>query len=169
MKSGECEFEAEVLAAVIESRWPGAVEAGLREHVAACPICSEVAAVAYEMQGAAAEFRASAVLPNPGRVWWAAELRARREAAEVAACPITAVQLIVFASIVGLLVASAGTISTWLQSSLSRMGAGLAGFDDRGLLSSASALLAQHGALAVTIAALIVVVPTAFYLAIARD
>jgi hypothetical protein len=145
------------------------VEAALRDHVAACPACSEVAAVARALQDEADELRATAVLPNSGRVWWEAELRARREAAQIASRPITAVQVIVFASIVGLLGASLRTISNWFEFSVSRIGSGLVGFDDRGLLSSAAALIAQHAAVAITIAALILIVPTAVLFAIARD
>jgi hypothetical protein len=169
MKFVECELESEVLAAVLESRWPDLVEAGLRDHVAACPKCSEVAAVARALQDEAGELRASAALPNPGRVWWEAELRARREAAQIASRPITAVQVIVFASIIGLIGASLRTISGWFESSVSRIGSGLIGFDDRGLLSSAATLIAQHEAVALTLAALILIVPTAVLFAIARD
>ena len=102
-------------------------------------------------------------------MWWDAELRARREAAQTASRPITAVQVIVFASIIGLLGASLRSISTWFQSSVNRIGSGIVGIDDRGLLSSAAALIAQHAAVAITVAALILVVPTAVLFAIARD
>jgi hypothetical protein len=169
MKFVECELESEVLAEVLQSRWPGLVEAALRDHVATCPVCSEAVAVACALQHEANELRASAVLPNAGRVWWEAELRARREAAQIASGPITAVQVIVLAAIIGLLGASLRTIYSWFESSVSRIGAGLVGFDDRGLLSSAAALIAQHSAVAITVAALILVVPTAVLFAVARD
>ena len=46
MRPIECEFEADVLAAVLQSRWPDRAEAPLREHAALCPICRDVARVA---------------------------------------------------------------------------------------------------------------------------
>jgi hypothetical protein len=169
MKFVECELESEVLAAVLESRWPGLVEGVLRDHVAACPACSEVVGVACALQHESDELRATAVLPNPGRVWWEAELRARREAAQIASRPITAVQVIVFAAIIGLLAASLRTMYSWFESSVNRIGSGLIGFDDRGLLSSAAALIAQHATVAITVAAVILIVPTAVLFAVARD
>ena len=42
----DCEFESEVLAAVVQSRWPDRVDPGLRAHAVNCAICSDVAAVA---------------------------------------------------------------------------------------------------------------------------
>ena len=51
MKPVECEFEPEVLAAVLQSRWPGRVDAALCEHVAECAICSDVAVVAGVLEG----------------------------------------------------------------------------------------------------------------------
>ncbi len=80
MKPVECEFEAEVLAAALQSRWPDRVDAGLRAHVLTCGICSDVAAVAGAVDAARDEMRASIVVPDSGRVWWLAQLRARREA-----------------------------------------------------------------------------------------
>ena len=45
MKQVECEFEADVLAAALQSRWPDQVDAELRAHVAQCPICSDVVTI----------------------------------------------------------------------------------------------------------------------------
>ena len=42
----ECEFEAEALAAALQSRWPENVDDELRTHVEACPICSDVVTLA---------------------------------------------------------------------------------------------------------------------------
>lgn len=165
----ECEFESEVLAAALQCRWPERVDAHLREHVAACAICSDVVAIAGAMDGAREEMRARAVVPDSGRVWWLAQLRARREAAEAAGRPITAAQVIAFACAVGLLGACFGATSTWFQSGLGRIASSLAGSKIQVLLPSATALIAGHGALALAIAAVLVLVPAAFYLAMLRD
>src|SRR5450759_1190130 len=65
----ECEFESEVLAAVLQARWPSRVDAQLRAHVAACPICSDVAAIAGAIEETREAMNARAVIPNSGRVW----------------------------------------------------------------------------------------------------
>src|SRR3979411_2820911 len=93
----ECEFEAEVLAAVIQSRWPERTDAALRAHVAGCVICSDVTAVAGGLGEWHEEMRHQAVVPDSGRVWWLAQMRARREAARMAGRPITAAQVLAFA------------------------------------------------------------------------
>ena len=80
MNPVECEFEAEVLAAALQSRWPERVDDELRAHVAGCAICSDVIAIARALDDAREEMRASASVPDSSRVWWLAQLRARREA-----------------------------------------------------------------------------------------
>lgn len=84
MKQVECPFEGEVLSAVIEGWWPDRADTDLRAHVAACPSCAAVAAVGTVMDEDRNQLRAAAVLPNAGRVWWLAQMRARREAAAAA-------------------------------------------------------------------------------------
>jgi hypothetical protein len=101
----ECEFEADVLAAVLQSRWPERADAELRAHVSKCEVCSDVALIASAIDGA----REAAVVPEAGRIWWQSQLRARREAAEAAGRPITATQVVAFACAVGL-------IGAWLHS-----------------------------------------------------
>jgi len=163
MKPVDCEFESDVLAAALQSRWPDRVDADLRAHVARCTICSDVVAIASALDDAREEMRASAVVPDSGRVWWLAQLRARREAAEAAGRPITAVQVIAFACAVGLLGACFGATSTWFQAALEWMVSSVAA------LPSAAALVAGHGALVLGAAAVLFVVPTAVYLAMGKD
>jgi hypothetical protein len=165
----ECEFESEVLAAALQSRWPERVDAHLRVHVTACPICSDVVAIAGAVDDAREEMRARAVVPESGRVWWLAQLRARREAAEAAGRPITAAQVIAFACAVGLLGACFGATSRWFQSALGWITSSVAAFDVKVFLPSTTALLAEHGALVLAMAVVLFLVPTAFYLALGRD
>jgi hypothetical protein len=169
MKPLECEFESEALAAVIQSRWPERVDADLREHIAACAICSDVVAVAGAIDAARDETRAIAAIPESGRVWWKAQLRASREAAETAGRPITAAQVIAFACAVGLLGACFGATSAWFQSALHRITSALASFTIQALLPSATALIAEHGALVLAMAAMLLLVPAAVYLAMLRE
>jgi hypothetical protein len=169
MKPVECEFESEVLSAVLQCRWPGRVDVQLHAHVAECPICSDVVAIAGAIDDAREEMRSVAVVPDSGRVWWLAQLRARREGAEAAGRPITAAQVIAFACSVGVLGACFGATSTRFQSALGWMASSVAGFDVRAFLPSAISLVAQHGALVLAMAAVLFLVPTAVYLALGRD
>jgi hypothetical protein len=160
MKPLECEFEADTLAAALQSRWPERVDAQLRAHVAACAICSDVVAIATAIDYSREDLRAQAVVPDSGRVWWLAQLRERREAAETAGRPISAAQVVAFACAVGLLGACFGATSTWFQSALRWIASSL---------PSATVLLVQHSALVLAMALVLFLVPTAVYLVLGKD
>ena len=162
MKPVECEFEPEVLAAVLQGRWPDCVDAELRAHSAECGICSDVAAIAGAIDEAREDARACAVVPDAGRVWWLARMRAHREAVEAAGGPITAAQAIACGCAIALLGACFGATSTWFQSALQRVTSGE-------FLVYATALVAAHGALVLTMAALVFLVPAVVCLAVLRD
>ena len=155
MKIPECRWEPEVLAAVLEARWPERADAELREHAAGCPMCAEVAAVAALLETDREELRSLAAVPDAGRVWWRAQWRARCEAAEMAARPITAAQVLALACAAGLAGACFGATSEWLQAALREF--------------SVPPLLAEHAVLALTVAALLVLLPAAVLAAIWRD
>lgn len=157
MNRFECEFESEVLAAAVQSRWPDRVSPELREHAAGCPLCADVAAIAGAIDNARADSRAQASLPDAGRVWWLAQLRARREAAEAAGRPITAVQVVAFGCVAVLLGACIGATSTWFQQAL------------RELPGIAIRVATEHGVLLLMAAALLLVVPAAVYVAVSKD
>lgn len=169
MNPVECQFETEVLAAVIQSRWPERVDAELRAHVASCSICSDIAAVAGAFDGSLEEMRASAEVPDASRVWWQSQLRARREAVQAAGRPITAVQVIAFACAVGVLGACFGATSTWFQLALKRIASNAASFDTAAFLTATTTLFAEHGAIILGLVAIVFLVPTAVYVALARD
>ena len=101
----ECSREQDVIEAVTADRWPDRAAADLRTHVDSCPLCRDVAAVAAALQHDQAVVRCAAPLPPAGRVWWRAEMRARREAARHAAQPIGLVLGLAAACVAGLSVA----------------------------------------------------------------
>jgi hypothetical protein len=164
MNSVECEFEAEVLAAVLQSRWPERSDPLLRTHVESCRICSDVTAVAGVIDGCQEETRSAAALPDSGRVWWLAQVRARREAAKEAGRPITVAQVLSFACAMGLLGACFGATSTWFQGALRGAGSGL---EWKSLALGFGSVVSEHGVLAVL--ALVVGVPGAVYWVVVRD
>ncbi len=88
MKVDHCEQEADALEAVRSGRWPDACEAELRAHVGQCAVCSEVVMVAEILRQGDVAACAEAHLTAPGLLWWKAQIRARRRAAERAAEPI---------------------------------------------------------------------------------
>ena len=90
----DCRFETAVLDEVGAGRWPAESPAALREHVASCPVCADVALVAAEMRDTEAAVAEPVALPSAGQVWWRAELRARHEAASLAQRPVIAVQVV---------------------------------------------------------------------------
>lgn len=169
MNSVDCELESEVLAAVLQNRWPEQVDAGLRAHVAACAICADVVAIAGAIDYAREEMRARAVVPDSGRVWWLAQVRARREAAQAAGRPITAAQVIAFACAMGLFGACFGATSAWFQAALRHTASSLAAIKVQTLIPFAAAFVTGHAALMLAMAAILLVVPTAVYLTMLRE
>jgi hypothetical protein len=167
MKAISCPFEADVLAAAAASRWPDGVDAELREHALDCEICAEVAAVAAAIGAESVSMRDTVSVPDSGRVWWIAQLRARREAARLACRPITAAQVIAFACAMGLAGACFGATSTWFQSTLHTCFSSLRALDLKSLVSTAVA--AEHGLVAFAVAAFLFLIPAAVYLAIRRE
>src|ERR1700688_2832954 len=158
MKPVECEFEAEVLAAVIQSRWPARTDMQLRAHAAGCQICADVAAVAGAIEESRDEMRGAAMIPGSGRVWWLAQMRARREAAQAAGRPITAAQVIAVACAMGLLGACFGATSPWFQLALRGATSSLAALKFQALLPFTGAFVAEHGALLLGMGAMLLVV-----------
>jgi hypothetical protein len=88
MKVPQCEKEQAVTEMLQTGRWPDACDSALRSHVENCVVCSEVVLVAQFLREEHAALSAEMKLPDAGLVWWKAQLRARREAVELATRPI---------------------------------------------------------------------------------
>lgn len=146
----ECPFEADALFAAIHSKW----EPALREHVATCPVCADVAVVSRAIHQEM-ETPLTVELPDAGRVWWMSQLRARREAARNAGRPITAIQVLAFSAAMGLLGACFGATSAWFQEAVKWAGA----------IQLPWGMVALVGGLA----ALFLIVPFAIVAAIGRE
>ena len=159
MKKVECEFEAETLSAVLQGRWPARAPEELRAHVAGCELCRDVTAIAGAIEEARQESRQMAAVPDAGRVWWLAQLRARRDAVEAASRPITAAQVVAFGCVVGLLGVFIGATSGWVQGLVSQMFAG----------SWPASVNAHHVLLLLAGAAALIAIPALVWAALARD
>jgi hypothetical protein len=111
MKVHQCEKEQAVTELLQSGRWPGAGDAALRSHVESCAVCSEVVLVAGLLQEANSSLLAEVKLPDAGLVWWKAQLRARREATELATRPIALAEK--FALACGMAVVLAFIVWKW--------------------------------------------------------
>jgi hypothetical protein len=119
----DCPREQDLLDAVAASRWPERADDGLREHVAHCGICSDIAAMAVAFLQDREVAHAEAPVPSAAIVWWKAQIRAREEANRIAARPIVLVQAVatVCAAVASLAVAPAA--SAWVRSMITALGA----------------------------------------------
>ena len=83
-----------------------------------CPSCAEIAAIARAFADDRNTLVREAHVPSSAIVWWRAQMRSRREAAEVAAQPITWAQGLALACAVGILVAAVGFFSPTFMKAL---------------------------------------------------
>ena len=83
-----------------------------------CPSCAEVAAIAQAFTDERNALMQQAQVPSSAIVWWRAQMRSRREAAEAAAQPITWAQGLVLACAAGILVAAVGFFSPTFMKAL---------------------------------------------------
>ena len=88
MSATRCRYEQDVLAALRQGSW----QESLRAHAVACPLCAEVAFVGGLLLDEARAAEAEAPLPDPGRIWLAARVRARRLRVSRATRPIAVAQ-----------------------------------------------------------------------------
>ena len=156
MRSHECPFEAEVLAAVLEARWPECADPELVNHAATCAICSDVAGIATAME-ASRQATAPPVIPDSGRAWWLAQRRARLEAAEAANRPMIAARVLALVCVLALLCTYWRTLAAGFQAALERID-----------WADAIRPFAEHAGLALAMAVVVLLVPAAAWLAMGR-
>lgn len=159
-----CEYETELFEALTKGRWPDACSRELRDHVAECRDCGELASVA----GALIEDRRSGehavTAPPAGAVWWRMQLRLERENKETAARTVKRAHgAVVAATLVTILAVLAMTslIHTalgWLNEVVPHFGE----------LVSVAEALPLTGILLIALV-VIVFAPVAVYLAVAND
>jgi hypothetical protein len=108
MHRADCAREAELLDALQTSRWPDACGDALRSHVESCAGCTELVKLSLALLEDQRALMQTAPVPSSAIVWWRAQMRSRREAAEKVEQPITVIQGLAGACAAGLLVAAAG-------------------------------------------------------------
>ena len=114
----QCPFETDVMDAVAVRRWPHRVDPELRHHVAACELCRDVAAIAAAFLEDRDCAPTEAPVPPASAIWWRAQIRAREDAARLAARPIVVAQaaatVCVFAVSVALAPAAFEGVRRWI-------------------------------------------------------
>lgn len=163
-----CPREPEVLQAV-ECRSQRTTSEDLRRHIAACPVCSDIAAVAVAFEGARQSLVETAVLPDAGSVWRQSQLRARQEAVRSAGRPITAAQLVSFGAAMALFGAYVGATSTGVQSALAWIQRQSPTLDSLAWMTAVSGFVAERWLYFAVLACVVVLVPAAACWAISRD
>lgn len=121
MRKPTCTRESELLEALEGSRWPQASDASLVEHVGGCASCTDLLAVVAPLLDDQRLLIQEAVVPSSAIVWWRAQMRSRREAAQMAARPISFVQGIALACAAGLLATALGIFVPTFRRSLAWM------------------------------------------------
>ena len=165
----ECARETDVLEALAFGRWPDHC-ADLAAHVASCAICADVLEVARALHDDRESLCRGARPPAAGMVWWRATIRARAEAARTATQPISVLQGVAGACIVGA-VAGLATVGWESVHWVDRIGELAAGLESRRAgIASASALAAGHGLpILLAVALGLVLAPLAVYITLADD
>jgi hypothetical protein len=165
----ECAREADVLDAVAFGRWPERC-GDLATHVGSCEVCADLVEVARALHDDRAALCREAQPPAAGMVWWRATIRARAEAARTATQPISVLQGIAGACLVG---AAAGLVTVAWQSMhwVDRIADLAMRLESRRAdIASATTLAAGHGLpILVAVAAGLVLAPLALYLTLADD
>jgi predicted anti-sigma-YlaC factor YlaD len=119
----ECPREQDVLDAAAANRWPDRADPSLREHLAGCAICRDVVEIAVAFLEDRDVARTEAQVPPAAMVWWRAQIRAREEAARIAARPIALVQALATVCVAIASLAVAPAASAWLRGLITSLGA----------------------------------------------
>lgn len=119
----ECAREQELLDAVAANRWPERADDDLRAHVSGCSLCADVAAIAVAFVQDRECAPAPAAVPPAAVVWWKSQVRARDEAARIAARPIVMVQVVATVCVAVASLAVAPAASAWVRSLIASLGA----------------------------------------------
>lgn len=121
----ECRLEEEVLAALSEPQDAEPLPARIREHLAECERCADLAEWVRALREEKRRLEAFAPVPDPAAVWRRLQRKAWNEAAATAGRPITAVQVLSFAGAAGVAGACYGATSEWFQGAFGRAAAWL--------------------------------------------
>ena len=171
MTNMECPREEDVIEAVLARALPGPSDDELQAHAHACEVCRDLVEVMSLLRDERDGLHENVSVPAAGQVWWRAAIRARLEATQAVARPLTWLYGTAGACAIGLVVATAGLLwppvqhaTAWVSLPSWTPGIGL------GEAAPAIRMLAQTtGLLILGAVACIVLAPLALYLALSDD
>ena len=85
----ECPREQDVINAIVTGRWPHQCDETLPAHAAECRVCKELVDVASVFRLERDRMHDEVSVPSAGQVWWRAAIRARLEASQQVARPLS--------------------------------------------------------------------------------
>ena len=91
-----CSYTKDVQDALKNGHWPAGCMPELRDHVRRCHACNDLVLVTQAFQLARQHSASDADVPA-GLLWWRAQLRRRRVAAEQVSAPMTIAQIFAWA------------------------------------------------------------------------
>lgn len=106
MTPPECPREQDVINAIVTGRWPDRCDESLCVHAAECAVCKELVEVTSVMRLDRDGLHEEMSLPSAGQVWWRAAIRARLEASERVARPMSWIFGVAMACAAGLAIAA---------------------------------------------------------------
>jgi hypothetical protein len=176
MTQPQCPHEHGVITAILAGRWPDQCDEALQGHAVLCEVCRELVEVVSLLRVDRQQLDEMRV-PSAGQIWWRAAIRARLEASQQVAGPLSWAFGVLVACVAGLALAVAELLWSPIQSALSSTTAsgwttsfGLG--EITGWLPSMSDLtpLAATGVLVVLgAAACLVLAPLALYFALSDE
>ena len=168
MNGLSCPREADVVQALFSR---GELGHELAAHAQACQSCADVLVVAAALRDDREWARGDVAVPAAGQVWWRAAVRARLEATQAAARPLTWAHGIAAAATVGLIAGVAGMAWPTLARALGWAGDHVsivspAAMEIGGLMAS---VIQRSLPAAIMLAAALLLAPLAVYLALTDE
>jgi hypothetical protein len=105
MMSRECRYEPDILVAAL-SRGSSGFSDELQAHMHDCAACRELCEVVMMLRRDQTLAEREVTVPSAGQIWWRSAIRARMEAAQRAASPVTWAQGVTAATLLGVVCAS---------------------------------------------------------------
>lgn len=165
----ECPREHDVVTAMLGRGWPDQCDEALRAHATRCPICRDIVDLVSSLRDERDSLYEAVSVPAAGQVWWRAAIRARLEATQAAARPLTWLYGTAGACAAGLLIAAVGLLWPSVHYDSIWVNAWTTGVDWGGVATMFTTLALRSGVVLLGAAMCIVAAPLALYLALSDD
>ena len=89
MTRPQCPREQDVITAIVAGRWPDQCDETPPGHAAECEVCRDLVEVASLLRVDRERLHDEMRVPSAGQMWWRAAIRARLEASQQVARPLS--------------------------------------------------------------------------------